>query len=396
MKVALLVPGGVDRSGTERVIPCLLWQIERLAAAGVELHVFAHAQEPRPGRWPLLGAEVHNAGRRPRRARMLAQLLAEHRRGRFDVLHAVWAAPSGVVAAAAGALTGAPVLLHLTGGDLTSIPEIGYGVRVRARGRAWLRLALAGADRVTVPSGYVLRQAAGLGIAAERLPFGVALDSWRPRIPAPREAPRPGPARVLHVGSLNRVKDQGTLLRAAARLRELGVAFQLDVAGEDTLGGEVQRLAHDLGLGDVVRFHGFLPQQLLRPLMEAADVLVVSSRHEADPIVALEAAVAGVPVVGTAVGHLVEWAPEAALVVPVGDAAGLADAVAALLADERRRLRVAMAARARAMVEDADWTASRLLALYAELARGTTREDTRLVSRARTSGTRPYVTEELT
>ena len=32
MKVALLVPGGVDRSGTHRVIPFLLWLIERLAA----------------------------------------------------------------------------------------------------------------------------------------------------------------------------------------------------------------------------------------------------------------------------------------------------------------------------------------------------------------------------
>ena len=396
MKVALLVPGGVDRSRTERVIPCLLWQIERLAAAGVELHVFAHAQEPRPGRWPLLGAEVHNAGRRPRRVRMLAQLLTEHARGRFDVLHAIWAAPAGVVAAAAGALTRTPVLLHLTGGDLTAIPEIGYGGRVRARGRAWLRLALAGAERVTVPSGYVLRQAAQLGIAAERLPFGVARDHWPPRIPALRPARRAGPARLLHVGSLNRVKDQATLLRAAARLRDLGLPFQLDVVGEDTLGGQVQRLARELGLHEAVRFHGFLPQEKLRPLMAAADMLVVSSRHEADPIVALEAAAAGVPVVGTAVGHLVDWAPDAALVAPVGDAVGLADAIAALLADEPRRLRVALAARARAMAEDADWTASRLLAMYVELAKGTAGEETRLVSRARKSGTRPFATEELT
>ena len=45
MKVALLVPGGVDRSGERRVIPCLLWLIERLAAAGDDLHVFAASQE---------------------------------------------------------------------------------------------------------------------------------------------------------------------------------------------------------------------------------------------------------------------------------------------------------------------------------------------------------------
>ena len=53
MKIALLVPGGVDRSATTKVIPCLLWLIERLAE-GHEVHVFALRQEDRPGTWPLL------------------------------------------------------------------------------------------------------------------------------------------------------------------------------------------------------------------------------------------------------------------------------------------------------------------------------------------------------
>ena len=71
MKIALVLPGGVDRSGTERVIPCLLWLIERLARDD-DVHVFALGQEERPGEWPLLGARVHNAGARPRRLRTLA------------------------------------------------------------------------------------------------------------------------------------------------------------------------------------------------------------------------------------------------------------------------------------------------------------------------------------
>ncbi len=392
MRVALLLPGGVDRSGTHRVIPCLLWLIERLTAAGVDLQVFAAAQESDPGRWTLLGAQIHNAGRRPRRARMLAQLVAEHRRASFDVLHAIWADPAGVAAAAAGALLGRPVLLHLTGGDLTSIPDIGYGARARARGRAWVRLAAAGATRVTVPSEYMLAQARALGIAAERLTFGVALDRWPARAPAPRPLDRP--ARLLHVGSLNPVKDQATLLRAAARLRAAGVGFRLDIVGEDTLGGRVQRLAGELGLSDVVTFHGFVPHGRLRPLVEAADVLVVSSRHEADPIVALEAAVAGVPVVGTAVGHLVEWAPEAAAIAPVGDDAALAERIAALLADEPGRLRMAAAAQLRALKEDADASARAVLALYAGLARGTSHAKSRLAP-VDGSSTRRITLEEL-
>ena len=50
MKIALIVPGGVDRSGTHRIIPCLLWLVERLVAAGDEVHIFALQQEPSAGR----------------------------------------------------------------------------------------------------------------------------------------------------------------------------------------------------------------------------------------------------------------------------------------------------------------------------------------------------------
>jgi glycosyltransferase involved in cell wall biosynthesis len=90
----------------------------------------------------------------------------------------------------------------------------------------------------------------------------------------------------------------------------------------------------------------------------------MASRHEAGPVVALEAAIAGVPTVGTAVGHLVEWAPSAALVVPVGDAPALADAIGRVLDDEALRLRLASAAQRLAIAEDADFTARAFEALY--------------------------------
>jgi glycosyltransferase involved in cell wall biosynthesis len=101
--------------------------------------------------------------------------------------------------------------------------------------------------------------------------------------------------------------------------------------------------------------------------MEQADLLLVSSRHEAGPIALLEAAVSGVPTVGTAVGLLPEWAPHAAVAVPVGDPEALASETAALLHDEERRLRIAAAAQALAIAEDADFTARATLDLYRDL-----------------------------
>jgi glycosyltransferase involved in cell wall biosynthesis len=365
MKIALIVPGGVDRSGTERVIPCLLWLIERLARE-TELHVFALNQERKPAQYALLGARVHNIGARPRRARAIAEILSEHRRGSFDVIHAVWAAPEGVVAGVVGRLINVPVVLGITGGDLADVPEIRYGKRRTARGRAWLRLAVANAARVTVPSAAMRTKAASLNIAAELVPLGIALDRWP--VLTPRARQQHEPARLLHVASLNRVKDQRTLLLAVAELARSGLSFHLDVIGEDTLHGEVQALAAELGVLQLVTFHGFVRHANMRGFFERAHVLLVSSRHEADPIVMLEAAVAGVPTVGTAVGHIADWTGEASLAVPLGDYKALASETAALLADDARRIGIAAAAQCRALSTDADWSAQQYLKIYGELA----------------------------
>lgn len=208
-------------------------------------------------------------------------------------------------------------------------------------------------------------QALALGYDAQLVTLGVDLDSW-PAAPV-RQRDGTAPARLLHVGSLNRVKDQTTLLRAAAALRDRGMAFHLDIIGEDTLRGEMQRMAATLGVSHHVAFHGFLPHRQLRPVMDQADLLLVSSRHEAGPVVVLEAAVAGVPTVGTAVGHVRDWAPAAAVAVPPGDGEALGAETAALLTDEGRRQRLAGEAQARAEAEDADWTAERFDAIYRDV-----------------------------
>jgi glycosyltransferase involved in cell wall biosynthesis len=94
--------------------------------------------------------------------------------------------------------------------------------------------------------------------------------------------------------------------------------------------------------------------------MGKADLLLVTSRHEAAPIVSLEAAVMGVPTVGTKVGFLADWTPEAAVAVEVGDSAALARETLALLADDARRIRIANEAQRRTMAMDSDHTAARI------------------------------------
>lgn len=364
MRIALIVPGGVDRSGEYRVIPALLALIERLSRDH-DVQVIALTQEPRAAEWYLAGAHIHNIGVHRTGLRALLTIYRMHRRSPFDVLQAIWCGPCGLVAAIMGKALGIPSLIHVAGGELVSMPEIGYGGAQTRRGALREALVLRRVSAVTSASTPIIDALAKLRIAAHRVPLGVDLGTWPPRQPVRRDPSKP--ARLIHIASLNRVKDQSTLLRALAVLMECGVKFEMNIVGEDTLHGEIQALCEKLKLSNVVRFHGFLTQGQLRPLVEAADLLVLSSRHETGPLVALEAAVAGVPTAGTRVGHVTEWAPLAAESVAVGDWAGLAMAIRRLLEDEDLRMSIAREAFRRATREDADYTAQCFRSLYAQL-----------------------------
>jgi glycosyltransferase involved in cell wall biosynthesis len=364
MRIAMVVPGGVDESQEFRVIPVLLGLVGRLASRH-SVHVIAMFQGPRVSSWKLRGATVRNIGSNRAVHRAVAALRAEHRRQPFDVVHALWTGPSGLAAAIASRSLQVPLLVHLTGGELVYLPDIQYGQMRRWHWRVLNPWILRQAARVTATSESIVALAASAGCAAIRVPLGVELDDWPARAPVRRQID--APARLVQVASLNRVKDHATTLEALRLLRASGREVEMDLVGEDTLHGAVQERARVLGVASAVRFHGFLTQRQLRPVFEAAHVHVVASLHEAGPAAALEAALIGVPTVGTHVGHVAEWQPEAALSVPVRDSAELARCVASLLADEALRLRIAHAAQARAKAEDAAYTAARFEKLYAEI-----------------------------
>jgi glycosyltransferase involved in cell wall biosynthesis len=360
MRIGLVATGGFDRSGRERVIPSLLWLVERLAREH-DVVVFTLRDKLTPSRYPLLGATVRDLGcpvGASRQMHALADAVASE--GPFDLLHAYWAQPAGRLVVPLGRRLGLPTIATLDSGEFVSLPRVGYGLQNSFRGRRAVRTACA-ATCVTVCTAFQVRLAHEHGCTPRVIPLGVDVprfDSSTPRVDGP-------PFRLLHVASLNRVKDQATLLRAFAQVARTH-DVTLDVVGEDTMGGRLAALAHELRIGDRVTFHGFLPTDQLAPLYGVAHLFVLSSLHEAAGVVVLEAATAGVPVVGSSVGYLADWHPELATAVPPGDADVLADAIVALLADAPRRTRQAGRARAWAIAHDADWTAAQFLALYRE------------------------------
>ena len=370
MRVALVVPGGVDRSGSERVIPVLLRLIERLARRH-EVHVVALAQERDPATWPLLGATIHNLGEPPvargpgRMAwwgRGLLRVLA--REGPFDVLHGFWGDGAGFLATLAGRLRGTPSVLTLAGGEVVWLPEIGYGSLGRPGRAGQVLFGLREASALTVATRFMERGVRSLGASPRLVPLGIdptRFQTARPRRPAGRFV-------LASLASLSPVKDPGTLLEALARLRAGGMDVVLEAAGADVTGGSVARGAEALGVSRFVTFHGSVAEAAVAEILSRADLHILPSLHDAAPVAVLEAAAAGVPTVGTPVGYVADWAPEAAVAVPDRDPAALASAIHDLLLDPVRRETLAREARAR--VPHADATAAAFESLYAEVARG--------------------------
>jgi len=117
-----------------------------------------------------------------------------------------------------------------------------------------------------------------------------------------------------------------------------------------------------------VCFPGFQPSDQLIPIYQRSHLFVLSSRHEAAGAVVLEAAACGVPVVGTAVGYIADWAPERAVAVPAQNPVALAAALHDLLLKPDRRAQLAAAARQWTVAHDADWTSREIDHIYATLA----------------------------
>jgi glycosyltransferase involved in cell wall biosynthesis len=364
VRIALVVTGGVDRSGRDKVIPAILWLIERLARRH-DVVVYALRYHDQPTTYPLLGATVRDLGRPSGIRRQYTSLVAALRRdGPFDVVHGYWAMPAGLAAAAAGRRLGIPSVVTCDSGEFTAIPEIGYGLQIRRRHRLAVWAAMRLATRVTVCTTYMARLALGHGTTPVVIPLGVDARTF-----AAAERPAAGPPwRLLNVASLNPVKDHRTLVEALRQVVDrISDGVTLDIVGEDTLNGAVQEAVRRLELERYVTFHGVLPSPELARLYRGADLFVLSSRHEAAGVVALEAAASGVPVVGTSVGYVADWAGTSAVAVPAADPRALGDAIVCLLQDPVERRRLADSAREWTVAHDADWTAAEFARLYSGL-----------------------------
>lgn len=151
----------------------------------------------------------------------------------------------------------------------------------------------------------------------------------------------------LAVGRFAEAKDYPNMLQAFARVQAQYSEARLMIAGLGEQMEAIQRLAQTLGLGEAIRFLGL--RKDISALMNAADGYVMSSAWEGLPMVLLEAASTGLPVVTTDVGGNREVVQEGqtGYLVPPSNAESLSAAMLRLMAlPELQRQCMGEAARA--------------------------------------------------
>ncbi|MEU3453646.1 glycosyltransferase [Micromonospora sp. NPDC006766] len=291
-----------------------------------------------------------------------------------EVVHAhFWM--SGLAALAAGRRTGVPVVQtyhalgtvkrrHQGAQDTSPPDRIGHE---RELGRS--------VDRVVAQCQDEVAELVRMGVPRSRItvvPSGVNLATFAPLGPvAERDGDRP---RVLTVGRLVERKGFQDVIRATALVPDAEcVVVGGPPAGlleTDAYALRLRALAEAHGVADRVKLIGAVPREEMGRWYRSADVLVAAPWYEPFGLTPLEAMACGVPVIGTAVGGLIDTVVPGRTgdLVPARDPAALGAAIRRLFGDRIRRFAYATAALERARTRYS-WstTADRLAAMYGEV-----------------------------
>ena len=156
------------------------------------------------------------------------------------------------------------------------------------------------------------------------------------------------------------------LVEAIGTLRDRGISVYALMLGDGPLRGSVAQRISDLGLEELVRLTGFVNQREIPLVLDAGDILAMTSEIDPHPLSVTESMIVGHPIVASdrigCVGPTDSARPDVnALVYPVGNVAALADCLGRLATDEDLRHRMGEASRELAASQDVPVTVDAVL-----------------------------------
>jgi glycosyltransferase involved in cell wall biosynthesis len=179
------------------------------------------------------------------------------------------------------------------------------------------------------------------------------------RLPSAPLGPGPRVPRIICAARMCEWKGHRYLLQALAILRDAGVPFACELAGDGEIEAAVAKQIEDLGLREHVTMLGIVPHAELVSKLERGDydVFALASteragEHEGIPVALMEAMAARIPIVATQTGSIDELVDEySGFLVPQRDPAAMATAIGLLLGDPALRRRFGAHGRQRVVAE---------------------------------------------
>lgn len=173
---------------------------------------------------------------------------------------------------------------------------------------------------------------------------------------------------ILYTGRIAAEKNMKTLFEAAALIMQRDPRVRLWLVGDGPARTECVELTRALGIGDRVRFVGFLPRPEVEPYYAAADLFLFCSMTETQGLVISEAMSHGLPAV------VVQGGGASAAIddgvngfIARNDAQHLAELVANLLDDDGLYLQVSTKARQMARELSVEATTDQVLDVYRDV-----------------------------
>ena len=218
------------------------------------------------------------------------------------------------------------------------------------------------AHTVTAISTVLVKRAKRFGKNAHLIPNGLRLRD----IPTLEKVP----GRVLFVGRLEPMKGVDTLIQAYSKMVPLILEkTSLHIVGDGSERVRLEHLAKDLGIGNRVKFLGYIASPAVYKQFAEAELFCGLSRSEALGNVFLEAQAARCAVIATNVGGIPDIVKDRStgLLVPPDSVAATKDALEKCLIDKGFAMKIASAGKFHA--QDFDWgsIAERYGELYEEL-----------------------------
>ncbi|MBN2454688.1 glycosyltransferase [Candidatus Woesearchaeota archaeon] len=225
-------------------------------------------------------------------------------RNRFDLIHAHWILPQGLVAVLAKKIFSVPVIVTVHAGDVFPLKSPFF--------RALAKWTLKNADEVTVNSratAEAVRRVAD--VRMQIIPMGVDLKLFSSGSAAKiRKKYGINGKALLFVGRLAEKKGVAFLVSAMKRIVRKYPSCTLLIVGDGPERHLLERQVRSLNLSKNIIFAGSVPKKELPAFYRAADVFVLpsivarSGDTEGLGVVLLEALASGTPVAASNVGGI--------------------------------------------------------------------------------------------